>query len=231
MGFDRFGIAMLRGTARNGWEWYNRWGRGIRRTLTWGHDRRDSQFQVLGMTRCEIFGHTGAHAGEIKVTGMAPCLFLRGCSAGDVEATFYTRSGSAATRLIFGGMEALCKPSGRPGRWIGFKFITRGVATGEGATAEIHVDRAEGAEGGNWKVVRTLKGKPVGSFADGVPDYSLYLRTIGGTEQHYKFFSVREIGPGSPVRMANDSQNREIDERREAGAIEDWRQHSSPFGW
>lgn len=230
MEFDRFGIAMLRGTARNGWEWYNRWGRGIRRTLTWGHDRRDSQFQVLGMTRCEIFGHVGAHAGEIKVTGMAPCLFLRGCSAGDIEATFYTRSGSAATRLIFGGMEALCKPSGRPGRWIGFKFITRGVATGEGAMAEIHVDRAEGLEGGKWRLVRTLKGKAVGALTDGVPDYSLYLRTVGGTEQHYKFFSVREIGSGPAVRIAKDSRD------GEAGAFHEWtacsdREGSGAFGW
>ena len=177
------------------------------------------------MTRCDIFGHNGANAGEVRVTGMAPCLFLRGSEAVDIEVTFYAKSGSAATRLLFAGMEAVCEPDGRP-EWIGFKILTRGVASRMTIIAEVYMDRTEGRSGGDWKRVESLKGASMTSDMEGVPDYSLYLRTVGGTEQRYKYFSARQVGTG--IQAFAPSTEAARSSIQETGA---WAGRSAAFGW
>ncbi len=302
---DKFGVKMLFPTAPGGREWFNRWDEGSQRTITWGPDSIDPEFIVRGSGRCLIYGKTGANAGQAKISGSVPRLYVRGSQSeevpppagtpkwNNVEVTFYAKTTEAGSRLSYAGLEAVCKtnhfpdsddPStkgyggrllfdGRvdiekelshgknsnirtfPGfiwteadgggrskdpslvegngnkpvyelplnKWIGFKLVAKNCNHDTNVLVEVYVDKTNGADGGDWRLVKSIKdilydpaeaeryfskdlwydsadfknkgsavpaqhGKPITA-----PDYSVYLRTDGGIEQFYKFFSVREI--------------------------------------
>ncbi len=123
---DRFGIKMLRATVRGGREWFNCWDAGPERTITWGPDSHDPQFMIRGSTRCVVYGAAGANAGQVKVSGSGPRLYVRGTASeavspppgtptwNNVEVTFYARTTNAGSKVVYAGLEAVCKTNHCP---------------------------------------------------------------------------------------------------------------------
>lgn len=123
---DKFGIKMLNKTIDGGREWFNRWNEGTQRTITWGPDVIDTEFMIRGSTTCVIFGASGETAGQIKVTGSGPRLYVRGTSSesvpppvgtpkwNNVEITLYAKTTDAGSKVIYAGIEAVCKTNHCP---------------------------------------------------------------------------------------------------------------------
>ena len=123
---DRFGIKMLHATVHGGREWFNGWDAGPERTITWGPDSRDPQFIIRGNTRCVVYGAAGANAGQAKVSGSGPRLYVRGTASeavppppgtptwNNVEVTFYARTTNAGSKVVYAGLEAVCKTNHCP---------------------------------------------------------------------------------------------------------------------
>lgn len=303
----KFGIKMLFQTTPDAREWFSRWGKGTQRTITWGPDPVDPEFIVRGSGRCVIYGRTGRNAGQAKLTGSAPRLYVRGSPSeevpppagtskwNNVEVTFYAKTTDAGSRLPYAGIEAVCKTNHFPdsddastqgyggrvlfdgrvdiekelshaknsnirtspafvwtevdggtpsknsffvesngnqpvyelplNKWIGFKLVARNCDHDTRVLVDVYVDKTNGANGGDWQLVKSIKDIPydpadaaryyskelwddAADFKDKgsavpaqhgepitTPDYSVYLRTDGNSEQFYKFFSVREIEP------------------------------------
>jgi len=117
---------MLYRTAPGGREWFNRWNEGAKRTITWGQDSVDPEFIVRGNSNCVIYGKDGDKAGQIKVAGPAPRLYVRGSPSEDVpppagtpkwnnvEVTFYAKTTDAGARLGYAGLEAVCRTNHFP---------------------------------------------------------------------------------------------------------------------
>ena len=302
---DKFGVKMLFQTAPQGREWFNRWNEGTQRTITWGPDSIDPEFIVRGSGKCVIYGKSGENAGQAKIAGSAPRLYVRGSQSeevppptgtskwNNVEVTFYAKTTDPGSRLSYAGLEAVCKTNHFPdsddpstkgyggrvlfdgrvdiekelshgkgsnirtfpafiwtdkdggersknpslvesngnkpvyelplNKWIGFKLVARNC--GSGVLVEVYVDKTNSANGGDWRLVKSIKDIPYDPAEAGryfskelwydaedfkskgsavpaqhgrpitAPDYSVYLRTDGNIEQLYKFFSVREIVP------------------------------------
>lgn len=123
---DRFGVKMLFATAKDGRVWTNHWNEGAQRALDWGPDDIDPQFLVRGDANCTIYGASGTNSGQIKVTGAAPRLYVRGSPSEavppptgtpkwkNVEVTFYARTVSAGGKVSYAGIEAVCRTNHLP---------------------------------------------------------------------------------------------------------------------
>jgi len=106
---DKFGIKELTDTASNGRTWFSKFDQGTQRTITWGQDSIDSELIFRGSGSYTIYGSTGEKAGQMKVSGSTPRIYVRGSPSesvpppsgtakwNNVEVTFYattTNSGS-----------------------------------------------------------------------------------------------------------------------------------------
>lgn len=209
---DRFGIAKMHATAPGGWEWEDRWKRGSRRLLAWGPDRFDPQLQAQGMTECLVYGASGPRAGQIRLGGISPRLFVSGFARGtgmgrpaaglperfaprwrNLEVTLYAEAGREATVITYAGIEAVCWPGGTPGSWTGFKAVFRNADGGRSLLVEVWMDRSGGRRGGEWARVSASRFSVDCTSLE--TDWSVYLRTEGSEAQHYRHFSIREIAP------------------------------------
>jgi hypothetical protein len=126
---DRFGIRQLHPSV--GKEWFNAWGEGVRRTYTTaGNQMVDPELGFAnGEHIAEIYGSAGPRAGQMRITGRFPRVYVRksesfdvppGIAAADkwnnVEITFYAYS-TGDSGVAWAGLQAVAKSNHWPDTW------------------------------------------------------------------------------------------------------------------
>jgi hypothetical protein len=126
---DAFGIAEIHPTLPHGRTWHCRWGAGPERRLRSGDDSpADPGMLFLGVGDYTVFGAAGPRAGQVRVTGEYPRLYVRATADdtvppdpstptwGDVEVTVYCYS-TGPSDVAWAGIEAVAKTNHLPDDW------------------------------------------------------------------------------------------------------------------
>jgi hypothetical protein len=123
---DPFGIKKLYPSV--GREWFNVWGTGSQRTLTWDTYSSDPGMVFRGDTNATVYGSSGTRAGQMQVIGDAPRIYIRdsGTEAippldsvlkwNNVEVTFYAYS-TGNSGVGWAGLESVVKTNHLPDSW------------------------------------------------------------------------------------------------------------------
>lgn len=123
---DPFGIKKLYPSV--GREWFNVWGTGAQRTLTWDTYSSDPGMVFRGDTNAIVYGSAGTRAGQMQITGDAPRIYIRdsGTEAippldsvlkwNNVEVTFYAYS-TGNSGVGWAGLESVVKTNHLPDSW------------------------------------------------------------------------------------------------------------------
>jgi hypothetical protein len=125
-GIDRFGIGELYPSV--GREWFDAWGAGSLRVLTWDTSETDPGLVIRGNTTATVYGGSGVRAGQMQVIGSTPRIYVRdsGTEAipppdsvrmwNNVEITFYACS-TGNSGVGWAGIEAVAKTNHLPDSW------------------------------------------------------------------------------------------------------------------
>ncbi|HEX3047722.1 MAG TPA: dockerin type I domain-containing protein [Bacillota bacterium] len=122
---DKFGITMFNSTITNGREWFCKWDQGTERHYTWGYDALDPELVFRGSGDYTIYGSSGTHAGQMRLAGGVPRVYVRDYLGEDtpppgtrtwnnVEVTFYAMTTSTGSNTSYAGIEAVVKTNHVP---------------------------------------------------------------------------------------------------------------------
>ncbi len=123
---DSFGLRKVHPSV--GREWFNVWDTGPERTNTWGMLSTDPGLVIRGNTSATIQGASGSRAGQMKVSGKNPRIYIRDSDTeaippassvqmwNNVEVTFYATS-NLNSGVGWAGLEAVVKTNHLPDSW------------------------------------------------------------------------------------------------------------------